>query len=214
MNHSLRCRPTKSTPRCRRRRLAFWSRSSPAKVTRWKPDRAWRSSTSRATRRQRRYAHASDPRRHRHRRSRPRLQRSTSEPTRSVGPVICSSRDVPSGVVVSPVVRRILNDGGVEPSSLQGTGPGGRLLGATPSAPWLRVRPKRSFSTEQRSATHGSAHVRLQPGHATWFRRGRSGRGDLRGTRGAGRVTRDGEPISDEMVLHSRPFGRWRSSSS
>jgi len=32
-----------------------------------------------------------------------------------------------SGIVVSPVVRRILADGGVEPSSLRGTGPGGAI---------------------------------------------------------------------------------------
>jgi len=32
-----------------------------------------------------------------------------------------------NGVVLSPVVRRILSDGGVEPSTLQGTGPGGTI---------------------------------------------------------------------------------------
>ena len=35
--------------------------------------------------------------------------------------------DVANGVVVSPVVRRILADGGVEPSTLQGSGPGGSI---------------------------------------------------------------------------------------
>ncbi len=35
--------------------------------------------------------------------------------------------DAMSGVVVSPVVRRILADGGVEPSTLRGTGPGGAI---------------------------------------------------------------------------------------
>ena len=43
-------------------------------------------------------------------------------------PVVATPRAaVTSGVVVSPVVRRILSDGGVEPSTLRGTGPGGAI---------------------------------------------------------------------------------------
>ena len=38
-----------------------------------------------------------------------------------------TSATAPSGVVVSPVVRRILNDGGVEPTTVQGSGPGGAI---------------------------------------------------------------------------------------
>ena len=38
-----------------------------------------------------------------------------------------ASGDSVNGVVVSPVVRRILNDGGVEASTLQGSGPGGSI---------------------------------------------------------------------------------------
>jgi 2-oxoglutarate dehydrogenase E2 component (dihydrolipoamide succinyltransferase) len=35
--------------------------------------------------------------------------------------------DLAAGLVVSPVVRRILADGGVEPSTVQGSGPGGQI---------------------------------------------------------------------------------------
>ena len=42
-------------------------------------------------------------------------------------PTPAKSNDALNGVVVSPVVRRILADGGVEPSTLQGTGPGGSI---------------------------------------------------------------------------------------
>jgi 2-oxoglutarate dehydrogenase E2 component (dihydrolipoamide succinyltransferase) len=42
-------------------------------------------------------------------------------------PVITKGDDSANGVVVSPVVRRILADGGVEPSTLQGSGPGGSI---------------------------------------------------------------------------------------
>jgi len=46
-------------------------------------------------------------------------------PTRST--VAPTSTGTVNGIVVSPVVRRILADGGVEPSSLRGTGPGGAI---------------------------------------------------------------------------------------
>jgi 2-oxoglutarate dehydrogenase E2 component (dihydrolipoamide succinyltransferase) len=42
-------------------------------------------------------------------------------------PAVTTSVDTVNGVVVSPVVRRILADGGVEPSTLQGSGPGGAI---------------------------------------------------------------------------------------
>jgi pyruvate dehydrogenase E2 component (dihydrolipoamide acetyltransferase) len=42
-------------------------------------------------------------------------------------PVVANDDLVANGVVVSPVVRRILADGGVEPSTLQGSGPGGSI---------------------------------------------------------------------------------------
>jgi 2-oxoglutarate dehydrogenase E2 component (dihydrolipoamide succinyltransferase) len=42
-------------------------------------------------------------------------------------PVVTKGDDTSNGIVVSPVVRRILADGGVEPSTLQGSGPGGSI---------------------------------------------------------------------------------------
>jgi len=51
--------------------------------------------------------------------------------------------DAVNGVVVSPVVRRILADGGVEPSTISAAVREARLPDATPSAPSLTVRPKR-----------------------------------------------------------------------
>jgi 2-oxoglutarate dehydrogenase E2 component (dihydrolipoamide succinyltransferase) len=48
-------------------------------------------------------------------------------PSSSPSPVAPPSDDAANGVVVSPVVRRILADGGVEPSTLLGTGPGGSI---------------------------------------------------------------------------------------
>ena len=42
-------------------------------------------------------------------------------------PVGTEGDDTANGIVVSPVVRRILADGGVEPSTLQGSGPGGSI---------------------------------------------------------------------------------------
>ena len=49
-------------------------------------------------------------------------------PVATAPPVIGETRvDAASGVVVSPVVRRILADGGVEASTLRGSGPGGAI---------------------------------------------------------------------------------------
>jgi pyruvate/2-oxoglutarate dehydrogenase complex dihydrolipoamide acyltransferase (E2) component len=51
-----------------------------------------------------------------------------SPPASSSAPLpVTNSDDTLNGVVVSPVVRRILADGGVEPSTLQGSGPGGAI---------------------------------------------------------------------------------------
>ena len=50
-----------------------------------------------------------------------------SEPTIPAGPSAPASGEGVNGVVVSPVVRRILSDGGVEPSTIRGSGPGGSI---------------------------------------------------------------------------------------
>jgi len=107
-----------------------------------------------------------------------------------------------SGVVVSPVVRRILSDGGVEPSTVQGTGPGGAITRrdaerAVVQGPTEEVvlplsngrrRMGHHMSVSSQSTPHGFVAVEVD--------------GSIFGELEAlGRVTRDGEPISDEMVV-------------
>jgi pyruvate dehydrogenase E2 component (dihydrolipoamide acetyltransferase) len=108
----------------------------------------------------------------------------------------------PNGVVLSPVVRRILNDGGVNPGSVQGTGPGGaitrrdaeRAVASGPSEEVVvalsngRRRMGQHMSVSSQGTPHGFVAVEVD---GTIF-------GDLEAR---GRVTRDGEPISDEMVV-------------
>lgn len=107
-----------------------------------------------------------------------------------------------SGVVVSPVVRRILSDGGVEPSTVQGTGPGGAITRrdaerAVVQGPTEEVvlplsngrrRMGHHMSVSSQSTPHGFVAVEVD--------------GSIFGELDAlGRVTRDGAPISDEMVV-------------
>jgi 2-oxoglutarate dehydrogenase E2 component (dihydrolipoamide succinyltransferase) len=47
--------------------------------------------------------------------------------TASAPPIVATNDATANGVVVSPVVRRILADGGVEASTLRGSGPGGSI---------------------------------------------------------------------------------------
>jgi 2-oxoglutarate dehydrogenase E2 component (dihydrolipoamide succinyltransferase) len=110
--------------------------------------------------------------------------------------------DAASGVVVSPVVRRILNDGGVEASSLRGTGPGGsitrrdaeRAVAQGPTEEVVlplsngRRRMGQHMSVSSQSTPHGFVAVEVD---GAIFAKLES----------LGRVTRDGEPISDEMVV-------------
>ncbi len=117
-------------------------------------------------------------------------------------PVPSVSNDDANGVVVSPVVRRILNDGGVEPSTLKGTGPGGaitrrdaeRAVAQGPTEEVVlplsngRRRMGQHMSVSSQSTPHGFVAVEVD---GTIF-------GELERL---GRVTRDGEPISDEMVV-------------
>jgi 2-oxoglutarate dehydrogenase E2 component (dihydrolipoamide succinyltransferase) len=113
-----------------------------------------------------------------------------------------ASSEPSSGVVVSPVVRRILNDGGVEASSLRGTGPGGsitrrdaeRAVAQGPSEEVVlplsngRRRMGQHMSVSSQSTPHGFVAVEVD---GAIFAKLES----------LGRVTRDGEPISDEMVV-------------
>lgn len=110
--------------------------------------------------------------------------------------------ETPNGVVVSPVVRRILADGGVESSTLRGTGPGGaitrrdaeRAVARGPSEAVVvplshgRLRMGHHMSVSSQSTPHGFVAMEVD---GTIF-------GELEAL---GRVTRDGVSISDEMVV-------------
>ena len=111
--------------------------------------------------------------------------------------------DAPTnGVVVSPVVRRILSDGGVEAASVKGSGPGGaitrrdaeRAVAQGPTEEVVvalsngRRRMGQHMSVSSQSTPHGFVAVDVD---GSIF-------GELDGL---GRVTRDGEPITDEMVV-------------
>ncbi|MGA7834590.1 MAG: dihydrolipoamide acetyltransferase family protein [Acidimicrobiales bacterium] len=118
------------------------------------------------------------------------------------GPAVRASDDVVAGVVVSPVVRRILNDGGVEPSSVQGSGPGGSITrrdaeravakGPTEEVVMPLSNGRRRMGQHMSVSSQGTPHgfVAVEADGAIF--------GELEAR---GRATRDGEPISDEMVV-------------
>jgi 2-oxoglutarate dehydrogenase E2 component (dihydrolipoamide succinyltransferase) len=113
-----------------------------------------------------------------------------------------SDENSTNGIVVSPVVRRILNDGGVEASTLQGTGPGGsitrrdaeRAVAHGPSEAVVvplsngRRRMGLHMSVSSQSTPHGFVAIEVD---GAIF-------GELEAL---GRVTKDNETISDEMVV-------------
>lgn len=123
----------------------------------------------------------------------------TKPPTIEMAPL---SDEAPNGVVLSPVVRRILSDGGVEASAIQGTGPGGsitrrdaeRAVADGPSDDVVvslsnaRRRMGQHMSLSSQSAPHGFVAVEVD---GAIF-------GELEAL---GRRTRDGQAISDEMVV-------------
>ena len=107
-----------------------------------------------------------------------------------------------NGVVVSPVVRRILTDGGVEANSVRGSGPGGaitrrdaeRAVAQGPTEEVVvsisngRRRMGQHMSVSSQSTPHGFVAIDVD--------------GSLFGElERLNRVTRDGEPITDEMVV-------------
>jgi pyruvate dehydrogenase E2 component (dihydrolipoyllysine-residue acetyltransferase) len=107
-----------------------------------------------------------------------------------------------NGVVVSPVVRRILSDGGVEAQSVRGSGPGGaitrrdaeRAVAQGPTEEVVvslsngRRRMGHHMSVSSQSTPHGFVAVDVD--------------GSIFGELDRlNRVTRDGEPITDEMVV-------------
>ena len=107
-----------------------------------------------------------------------------------------------TGVVVSPVVRRILSDGGVEATSVQGTGPGGSITRrdaerAVAQGPTDEVvvplsngkrRMGQHMSVSSQSTPHGFVAIEVDGSIFAQLDK-------------LGRVTRDGEAITDEMVV-------------
>ncbi len=119
-------------------------------------------------------------------------------PTASSAP----AESVSSGVVMSPVVRRILADGEVEPSSIRGSGAGGAITRrdaerAVANGPTdelvvplsnARRRMGEHMSVSAQSAPHGFVAVEAD--------------GEIFGELEAlGRATRDGVHITDEMLV-------------
>lgn len=113
-----------------------------------------------------------------------------------------ASSEVLSGVVVSPVVRRILSDGGVEASTVRGSGPGGAITRrdaerAVANGPTEEVvvplsngrrRMGQHLSVSSQTTPHGFVAIEVD---GEVF-------GDLERL---GRTTRDGVGITDEMLV-------------
>ena len=112
------------------------------------------------------------------------------------------SESAAAGVVMSPVVRRILADGGVDPSAVRGSGAGGAITRrdaehavvggpieelAVPMSNGRR-RMGQHMALSAQSAPHGFVAIE---GDGAIF-------GDLESL---GRVTRDGVAITEEMVV-------------
>jgi pyruvate/2-oxoglutarate dehydrogenase complex dihydrolipoamide acyltransferase (E2) component len=118
--------------------------------------------------------------------------------TATVGP----SGDSANGVVVSPVVRRILSDGGVEASTLQGTGPGGSITrrdaeravldGPTQEVVVALSNGRRRMGQHMAVSAQVTPHgfVAIEANGAVFAK-----------LDALGRTTRDGISISDEMLV-------------
>jgi 2-oxoglutarate dehydrogenase E2 component (dihydrolipoamide succinyltransferase) len=123
---------------------------------------------------------------------------STSSPTPE-GP---KSDATATGVVVSPVVRRILADGGVEPSTLQGSGPGGSITRrdaerAVLDGPTEELVVALS-NGRRRMGQHMAVSAQVTPHGFVAI----EARGDVFVELDAlGRTTRDGVAITDEMLV-------------
>jgi pyruvate dehydrogenase E2 component (dihydrolipoamide acetyltransferase) len=113
-----------------------------------------------------------------------------------------STDEVISGVVVSPVVRRILADGGVEPSSLRGTGAGGAITRRDAEKAVLNG-PTEEFvvaltNGRRRMGQHMAVSIQTSPHGFVAI----EVNANIFATLDAiGDVTRDGFTISDEMLV-------------
>ena len=133
-----------------------------------------------------------------------------TSPEAPATPAVASSRDqtplsndeLLAGLVVSPVVRRILFDGGVEPSTVQGTGPGGqitrrdaeRAVLAGPTQEIVvplsngRRRMGQHMSVSAQSTPHGFVAIEVDGAIFSTLDR-------------LGRATRDGFAVTDEVLV-------------
>jgi 2-oxoglutarate dehydrogenase E2 component (dihydrolipoamide succinyltransferase) len=123
-------------------------------------------------------------------------------PTPRPTPVVDKIVDTANGVVVSPVVRRILADGGVEPSTLQGSGPGGAITRRDAERAVLdghteemvvalsngRRRMGQHMAVSAQVTPHG--FVAIEADGAVFAK-----------LDALGRSTRDGVTVSDEMLV-------------
>jgi 2-oxoglutarate dehydrogenase E2 component (dihydrolipoamide succinyltransferase) len=117
-------------------------------------------------------------------------------------PVAAKVDDTANGVVVSPVVRRILADGGVEPSTLQGSGPGGSITrrdaeravldGPTEELVVALSNGRRRMGQHMAVSAQVTPHgfVAIEVDGAVFAK-----------LDALGRSTRDGVAISDEMLV-------------
>jgi 2-oxoglutarate dehydrogenase E2 component (dihydrolipoamide succinyltransferase) len=120
----------------------------------------------------------------------------------AVTPAPDSAEEEAPGVVMSPVVRRILADGGVEPAAIRGSGAGGaitrrdaeRAVASGPSEELIvpltsgRRRMGQHMAISAQSAPHG--FVAIEADGAIFAELDQ-----------LGRTTRDGVAITDEMVI-------------
>jgi pyruvate dehydrogenase E2 component (dihydrolipoamide acetyltransferase) len=123
-------------------------------------------------------------------------------PTPRPTPVVDKIVDTANGVVVSPVVRRILADGGVEPSTLQGSGPGGAITrrdaeravldGPTEEMVVALSNGRRRMGQHMAVSAQVTPHgfVAIEADGAVFAK-----------LDALGRSTRDGVTVSDEMLV-------------
>ncbi len=125
-----------------------------------------------------------------------------SPATPPAAPTSTSSDVGVSGVVVSPVVRRILADGGVEPSTLRGTGPGGSITRRDAERAVLNGPTEEFVVTmsngRRRMGQHMAVSLQTTPHGFVAIEVDGAIFAELDT---AGRVTRDGFAISDEMLV-------------
>jgi 2-oxoglutarate dehydrogenase E2 component (dihydrolipoamide succinyltransferase) len=132
----------------------------------------------------------------------PREESVTAGPPPATSPRASKGNDTVNGVVVSPVVRRILADGGVEPSTLQGSGPGGSITrrdaeravldGPTEELVIALSNGRRRMGQHMAVSAQVTPHgfVAIEADGAVFAKL------DV-----LGRATRDGVAISDEMLV-------------